>query len=241
MAQRLPPRARLGAPPSVAHADRHARHRRAQREALLLVPKGFFPQQDTGRLAGGIQAAQDISFQSMSDKLAQVVDDDLARPERRERPRIHRRRRRRRRRAVNTGRIFVDAQASPDERTLTSDEVLGTAPRAARRRFPARRRSCSRCRISASAADRATRSTSTRCRRGSRGRAGRRRQQGAGEDPQHAAARRRQHRPAGPRPRGDRWWSTATPRRASASRRSSSTTRSTTRSASARSRSPTRR
>ena len=38
------------------------------------VPKGFFPQQDTGRLTGGIQAAQDVSFQSMREKLAQVVD-----------------------------------------------------------------------------------------------------------------------------------------------------------------------
>src|SRR6185295_4976888 len=34
------------------------------------IPKGFFPQQDTGRLAGSIQAAQDISFQAMQQKLA---------------------------------------------------------------------------------------------------------------------------------------------------------------------------
>jgi multidrug efflux pump len=38
-----------------------------------IVPKGFFPQQDTGRLSGSIQAAQDISFQSMREKLAQLV------------------------------------------------------------------------------------------------------------------------------------------------------------------------
>jgi multidrug efflux pump len=36
-----------------------------------IVPKGFFPQQDTGRLSGQITAAQDISFQSMSQKLIQ--------------------------------------------------------------------------------------------------------------------------------------------------------------------------
>ena len=35
-------------------------------QLFAVVPKGFFPQQDTGRLAGGIQAAQDISFQAMS-------------------------------------------------------------------------------------------------------------------------------------------------------------------------------
>lgn len=40
----------------------------------VLVPKGFFPQQDTGRLMGNIQAAQDTSFPSMKEKLAQFVD-----------------------------------------------------------------------------------------------------------------------------------------------------------------------
>ncbi|MDC8447913.1 MAG: multidrug efflux RND transporter permease subunit [Nitrospira sp.] len=39
-----------------------------------VVPKGFFPQQDTGRMFGNIQAAQDISFQAMRQKLIQVVD-----------------------------------------------------------------------------------------------------------------------------------------------------------------------
>jgi multidrug efflux pump len=40
---------------------------------FVIVPKGFFPQQDTGRLTGNIQAAQDISFQAMQQKLTQVV------------------------------------------------------------------------------------------------------------------------------------------------------------------------
>ena len=39
-----------------------------------IVPKGFFPQQDTGRMFGNIQAAQDISFQAMRKKLTEVVD-----------------------------------------------------------------------------------------------------------------------------------------------------------------------
>ncbi len=39
-----------------------------------IVPKGFFPQQDTGRMFGNIQAAQDISFQAMRQKLREVVD-----------------------------------------------------------------------------------------------------------------------------------------------------------------------
>jgi multidrug efflux pump len=40
----------------------------------IAVPKGFFPQQDTGRLTGSIVGAQDISFPAMRDKLAAFVD-----------------------------------------------------------------------------------------------------------------------------------------------------------------------
>jgi multidrug efflux pump len=39
----------------------------------VVIPKGFFPQQDTGRLIGSIQADQSISFQLMQQKLAQFV------------------------------------------------------------------------------------------------------------------------------------------------------------------------
>src|SRR5439155_1141859 len=45
------------------------------------IPKGFFPQQDTGRLMGGIQADQNTSFQAMSRRLMQfaaTVKDDPA-------------------------------------------------------------------------------------------------------------------------------------------------------------------
>jgi multidrug efflux pump len=38
------------------------------------IPKGFFPQQDTGRITGYIQGDQDISFASMSQKLRQFSD-----------------------------------------------------------------------------------------------------------------------------------------------------------------------
>jgi multidrug efflux pump len=40
----------------------------------IKVPKGFFPQQDTGRIMGGVMAEQDISFHSMSDKMQRYVD-----------------------------------------------------------------------------------------------------------------------------------------------------------------------
>ncbi|MGO8789037.1 MAG: multidrug efflux RND transporter permease subunit [Terriglobia bacterium] len=38
------------------------------------VPKGFFPQQDTGRIVGAIQADQDTSFQAMNKTLLQMVN-----------------------------------------------------------------------------------------------------------------------------------------------------------------------
>jgi multidrug efflux pump len=40
---------------------------------FVIVPKGFFPQQDTGRISGSIQAEQDISFQAMAGKLKSLV------------------------------------------------------------------------------------------------------------------------------------------------------------------------
>jgi multidrug efflux pump len=40
----------------------------------VIIPKGFFPTQDTGRLIGFIQADQSISFQAMQPKLAGFID-----------------------------------------------------------------------------------------------------------------------------------------------------------------------
>jgi multidrug efflux pump len=39
----------------------------------IAIPKGFFPEQDNGRVMGFIQAAPDISFQAMEQKLAAIV------------------------------------------------------------------------------------------------------------------------------------------------------------------------
>ena len=90
---------------------------------LIVIPKGFFPQQDTGRLIGGIQADQAISFQSMEGKLRQFVGIVQADP------------------AVdtvvgftgggsqgggqvNSGFIFVSLKAKSD-RKLSADQVIG--------------------------------------------------------------------------------------------------------------------
>jgi multidrug efflux pump len=87
------------------------------------VPKGFFPQQDTGRLTGTIQADQQTSFQAMQTRFAEFVKAT------REDPDV----------AIvigsmggggmggggtmNTGRMFVTLR-SDRERTLTADEVI---------------------------------------------------------------------------------------------------------------------
>ena len=85
----------------------------------VIVPKGFFPQQDTGRLSGNIQASQDISFQAMRQKLTEVAEIIKSDP------------------AVdtvmgfsggggsttNTGRMFI-ALKPLGERHLSSDEVI---------------------------------------------------------------------------------------------------------------------
>jgi multidrug efflux pump len=44
------------------------------------TPKGFFPQQDTGRFSGLIQGDQDLSFAAMSQKMRQFVDIVLSDP-----------------------------------------------------------------------------------------------------------------------------------------------------------------
>ncbi len=87
---------------------------------LVIVPKGFFPQQDTGRLAGGIQGAQDASFTAMRQRMARFVDIIKADP------------------AVanvvaftgsgggtttNTGRMFISLKPL-DERKVSADEII---------------------------------------------------------------------------------------------------------------------
>ncbi len=40
---------------------------------FYIVPKGFFPEEDTGRLIGSLQADQSVSFQLMTQKLRQMM------------------------------------------------------------------------------------------------------------------------------------------------------------------------
>jgi multidrug efflux pump len=83
----------------------------------VVIPKGFFPQQDTGRMSGSILGAQDLSFPSMQQKLKQYTDIVMNDP------------------AVasmsantgggaeNTGRMNVDLKPI-SERKITVDQVI---------------------------------------------------------------------------------------------------------------------
>jgi len=85
---------------------------------FIIIPGGFFPQQDTGRINGSILADQDTSFASMSEKLKQFTDVVQQDP------------------AVDTVTAFTGggngtstarmfAQLKPlEERKLSSDEVI---------------------------------------------------------------------------------------------------------------------
>ncbi len=138
------------------------RHHRSQPSYLfVIVPKGFFPQQDTGRIIGAIQADQSISFQAMREQLTAVGDIVDAAI---------------RRSTTVIGFTGGDAASSATpgsmfvalkplaERRITADQVIARlrgklAQIPGRQLYPA-----GRCRTCASAAVSATRSTSSRCR-----------------------------------------------------------------------------
>src|SRR5579863_1741792 len=86
----------------------------------IIVPKGFFPQQDVGRIIGTVQASQDISFQAMSQKMRAFVDIVRKNPEvdtivgfaggst-----------------ALNQGRMFIMLKPKPKQRKHSADEMIG--------------------------------------------------------------------------------------------------------------------
>src|SRR5256884_458481 len=47
---------------------------------FVKTPKGFFPQQDTGRFTGLVQGVQDLSFAAMSQKMRQFTDIVMSDP-----------------------------------------------------------------------------------------------------------------------------------------------------------------
>ena len=72
------------------------RPRSPECRAVLPRPQGLFPDQDTGRLVGSLQADQSVSFQAMTQKLRQMIDIVQADPAVETRRRLYRGRLRRR-------------------------------------------------------------------------------------------------------------------------------------------------
>ncbi len=81
------------------------------------IPKGFFPQQDSGRLTGSIQADQDTSFQAMQKKLGQFVDTVMRDPN------VESANGFLGGGTVNAGRMFISLKPK-EHRKLTADQVI---------------------------------------------------------------------------------------------------------------------
>jgi len=88
------------------------------------VPKGFFPQQDTGRVVGAVQADQDVSFAAMREKMRQFMSVVMRDAN------VH---------TVvgfaggntakNQGRMFITLKPRGKERKLNADQVIGALRR----------------------------------------------------------------------------------------------------------------
>ena len=109
----------------------------------IVIPKGFFPQQDTGRLNGSVIADQDTSFQAMKGKIQKLGRDREEGPRGGGGDRVHRRGRRARRPtpAGSSSPSSRSGSASP-RRTRSSP---GCAP--SLRRSPGRPSCSRRCRM----------------------------------------------------------------------------------------------
>ncbi len=85
---------------------------------FVAVPKGFFPEEDTGMLIGGIQADQSISFQAMKIKFTQFMSIVHADPEVANVVGFTGGRQ------TNSGFMFVTLKPL-DERKLSADAIIG--------------------------------------------------------------------------------------------------------------------
>ena len=140
----------MGAAPSAGHADGAAGHHRLNVYLYIIVPKGFFPQQDTGRYDGSV-AGGPGHFVSRDESESWSSSSRSCRKIRRS---IHVswiHRRRRRLAAVNTGRMFIQLKPLEERKRQRRSSHRPSASQAGAI-SPARRCSCKPRRICASAA-----------------------------------------------------------------------------------------
>jgi HAE1 family hydrophobic/amphiphilic exporter-1 len=86
---------------------------------FVTIPKGFFPQQDTGFIFGFVESAQDASFTSMGDRMTQIADVV------REDPDVQGFSMSVGANTVNTGNLFIGLKPKDDGRKISSDEIIG--------------------------------------------------------------------------------------------------------------------
>jgi multidrug efflux pump len=86
----------------------------------IQVPKGFFPQQDTGRVMGSVQADQDISFPAMRQKMEQFVSIVMQDPNVQTIVGFAGGNT-----ARNQGRMYITLKPKGKERKITADAVIG--------------------------------------------------------------------------------------------------------------------
>lgn len=85
---------------------------------FVVIPKGFFPQQDTGFVSGFAESAQDTSFDAMNErmmKLADIVRED---------PDVMTFGMSSNQPTFNTGRFFISLRPKEQGRTVSADEVI---------------------------------------------------------------------------------------------------------------------
>jgi multidrug efflux pump subunit AcrB len=85
----------------------------------IAVPKGFFPQQDTGMIQGGTQAAQDISFDAMVTKQQQAESIVLKDPDVASMGSFVGGRN-----SANTGSMFITLKTRAEGRRATVDQII---------------------------------------------------------------------------------------------------------------------
>ncbi|WP_420995497.1 efflux RND transporter permease subunit [Cupriavidus sp. 30B13] len=85
---------------------------------FVYIPKGFFPQQDTGFIFGFAESAQDASFKSMNARMVQLADIVRADPD------VASLGMTAGQNTVNTGNFFINLRPKDQGRTATADEVI---------------------------------------------------------------------------------------------------------------------
>ncbi|WP_293392425.1 efflux RND transporter permease subunit [Nevskia sp.] len=85
-----------------------------------IVPKGFFPQQDTGFISGNLVAAQDTSFAAIAEKTLKVADVVLADPAVQSAVYFVGGSRG----ASNSGRMFINLKTPEQGRKISADKVI---------------------------------------------------------------------------------------------------------------------